>query len=165
MIRFKLSIFATICVFSERSRWHTLNIVWLLVVTHIQHCLVAGTASPVVTWTKLDGPLPQSAIIGSGILIIPEVRSEDAGTYLCTVTSPTGVIRSQVLLVVQSKSQTKWVTDKVSHRQSESQSESQIEWISDRVNHRVSDRSSPYSCDPTFAVYTCAPLGHFICLF
>ncbi|BFZ23346.1 hypothetical protein BsWGS_26385 [Bradybaena similaris] len=64
-------------------------------------CVVQGIASPVVTWTKMDGPLPQSAIIGSGILIIPEVRAEDAGTYLCTVPTPAGAVRSRVLLVVE----------------------------------------------------------------
>ncbi|CAG5123328.1 unnamed protein product, partial [Candidula unifasciata] len=66
-------------------------------------CVVTGSVSPAVTWTKVEGPLPQSAIIGSGILIIPEVRTEDAGTYQCTVTNPQGTVRSRVELVVQSQ--------------------------------------------------------------
>uniref|UniRef100_A0A0B7ATX1 Basement membrane-specific heparan sulfate proteoglycan core protein n=1 Tax=Arion vulgaris TaxID=1028688 RepID=A0A0B7ATX1_9EUPU len=68
-------------------------------------CVVTGTNIPTVTWTKLEGPLPQSAIVGAGILIIPEVRGEDAGTYQCTATNIAGTVQSRVELVVQGRPQ------------------------------------------------------------
>ncbi|KAK7494115.1 hypothetical protein BaRGS_00014588, partial [Batillaria attramentaria] len=66
-------------------------------------CIVTGTPRPTVTWSKLEGPLPSTAIIGEGILIIPEARPQDAGTYRCTATNVAGSVQSQVQLFVQSR--------------------------------------------------------------
>ena len=65
--------------------------------------LLPGTPRPTVQWSKLEGPIPSSAIIGEGILIIPEARPEDAGTYRCTATNVAGSVQSQVQLFVQCK--------------------------------------------------------------
>ena len=66
--------------------------------------LLPGTPRPTVQWSKLEGPIPASAIIGEGILIIPEAKPEDAGTYRCTATNVAGSVQSQVQLFVQCKS-------------------------------------------------------------
>ncbi|XP_070207543.1 basement membrane-specific heparan sulfate proteoglycan core protein-like isoform X4 [Littorina saxatilis] len=65
-------------------------------------CIVTGTPRPTVQWNKLEGPLPSNAIIGEGILIIPEAKPDDAGTYRCTATNVAGSVQSQVQLFVQS---------------------------------------------------------------
>lgn len=60
-----------------------------------------GTPRPTVSWSKLEGPLPATASVGDGILIIPEARPEDAGTYRCTAANVAGSVQSQVQLFVQ----------------------------------------------------------------
>ncbi|XP_041377591.1 basement membrane-specific heparan sulfate proteoglycan core protein-like isoform X3 [Gigantopelta aegis] len=66
-------------------------------------CIVSGTPRPTVHWSKLEGQLPASAVIGEGILIIPEVHPEDAGTYRCTATNEAGSVQSQVELFVRAR--------------------------------------------------------------
>ncbi|CAG5125030.1 unnamed protein product, partial [Candidula unifasciata] len=66
-------------------------------------CVVTGSTTPRVTWTKAEGPLPWNSIIGEGTLIIPEVRQEDAGTYQCTATNEAGTVKSEVRLEVSSR--------------------------------------------------------------
>ncbi|XP_025082607.1 basement membrane-specific heparan sulfate proteoglycan core protein-like isoform X8 [Pomacea canaliculata] len=66
-------------------------------------CIVTGTPRPTVSWSKLEGPLPATASVGDGILIIPEARPEDAGTYRCTAANVAGSVQSQVQLFVQSR--------------------------------------------------------------
>ncbi|XP_067659130.1 basement membrane-specific heparan sulfate proteoglycan core protein-like isoform X2 [Haliotis asinina] len=66
-------------------------------------CLVSGTPKPLVKWSKVEGALPASAVIGEGILIVPEVRPEDAGTYVCTATNQAGTVQSKVQLFVRAR--------------------------------------------------------------
>ncbi|XP_048238836.1 basement membrane-specific heparan sulfate proteoglycan core protein-like isoform X2 [Haliotis rufescens] len=66
-------------------------------------CLVSGTPKPMVKWSKVEGALPASAVIGEGILIVPEVRPEDAGTYVCTATNEAGTVQSKVQLFVRAR--------------------------------------------------------------
>ncbi|XP_012944719.1 basement membrane-specific heparan sulfate proteoglycan core protein [Aplysia californica] len=66
-------------------------------------CVVSDAVSPpTVSWAKLDGVLPASAIIGERILIIPEARPEDSGVYRCIATNNAGSVHREVQLVVQS---------------------------------------------------------------
>lgn len=62
-----------------------------------------GSTTPTVTWAKLEGPLPESSVIGQGTLVIPQVRPEDAGTYQCTATNQAGAVRTRVQLIVLGK--------------------------------------------------------------
>lgn len=60
-----------------------------------------GTPLPKITWSRDDGPLPADAILGDGILIIPQARVEDAGTYTCLAVNERGSISSKVVLYVR----------------------------------------------------------------
>ena len=37
-----------------------------------------------MSWTKVNGQMPNRAIDQNGVLVIPNVRPEDAGNYECT---------------------------------------------------------------------------------
>ena len=45
------------------------------------------TLSPPLTysWSKLEGPIPRSALVQSSMLIMEQVRTSHAGTYVCKV--------------------------------------------------------------------------------
>ncbi|XP_064610527.1 LOW QUALITY PROTEIN: basement membrane-specific heparan sulfate proteoglycan core protein-like [Liolophura sinensis] len=66
-------------------------------------CIVTGTPRPTIQWNKLGGVIPPRAVIGEGILIIPQVQPEDAGTYRCTATNMAGSVQSQVVLFVRAR--------------------------------------------------------------
>ncbi|XP_060586623.1 basement membrane-specific heparan sulfate proteoglycan core protein-like isoform X4 [Ruditapes philippinarum] len=68
-------------------------------------CIVTGTPLPTITWSRDDGPLPADAILGDGILIIPQARVEDAGTYTCRAVNEAGSITSKVILYVKVNNQ------------------------------------------------------------
>ena len=65
---------------------------------------ILGSPLPTIYWSRLEGPIPEEAIIGDGILVIPEVTTKDAGTYRCEATNVAGSVQSQVQLVVQCES-------------------------------------------------------------
>ena len=56
---------------------------------------------PTVTWSRDDGPLPDDAILGEGILIIPRAKIEDAGTYTCLAENEAGSVRPKFILYVR----------------------------------------------------------------
>ena len=60
-----------------------------------------GTPVPTVTWSRDDGPLPEDAILGEGILIIPSAKIEDAGTYTCLAQNEAGSVSSKFVLYVK----------------------------------------------------------------
>jgi len=62
-------------------------------------CLTTGTTLP-VQWDKIGQQLSPSAIIGNNILILPEVRPEDAGLYRCTAMNAAGSYQQVVQLEV-----------------------------------------------------------------
>lgn len=54
----------------------------------VLQCKVDGDPSARIIWTRLGGPLPQSARDHqNGILIISRIRPEDQGSYICTATT------------------------------------------------------------------------------
>ena len=63
--------------------------------------LHTGTPLPTVTWSRDDGPLPEDAILGEGILIIPSAKIEDAGTYTCLAVNEAGSVSSKFILYVR----------------------------------------------------------------
>jgi heparan sulfate proteoglycan 2 (perlecan) len=65
--------------------------------------LCPGTPPPTVRWNKAEGRFPPSAIISEGLLVIPDVRLEDAGTYICTASNAAGSVQSTVILYVRGK--------------------------------------------------------------
>nr|XP_022341960.1 basement membrane-specific heparan sulfate proteoglycan core protein-like isoform X4 [Crassostrea virginica] len=66
-------------------------------------CVSTGAPQPTVRWSKLDTPLPQSAIVNDAFLVIQSIRPEDAGTYVCTVESIVGSLEKRVTLFVRAK--------------------------------------------------------------
>lgn len=56
------------------------------------------------TWYKQGGVLPADATQTNGQLTIPDVKGEDAGTYICTSKSPVGTIDIPTTLIVTGNS-------------------------------------------------------------
>ncbi|VDM95384.1 unnamed protein product, partial [Onchocerca ochengi] len=53
-------------------------------------CFVPGQPNAILKWRKQDGELPDDATQNEGILYIPQTRSEDAGSYICTLEDDLG---------------------------------------------------------------------------
>lgn len=60
-----------------------------------------GEPIPTVTWSRIDGPLPETSTINDVFLVIPQVRMEDAGTYVCTARNIGGSVQQRVNLFVK----------------------------------------------------------------
>ncbi|GFQ77560.1 basement membrane-specific heparan sulfate proteoglycan core protein, partial [Trichonephila clavata] len=56
------------------------------------------------TWYKQGGVLPLEATTNGVQLTIPDVKGEDAGTYICTAKSPVGTIDVPTILIVTGRS-------------------------------------------------------------
>lgn len=52
------------------------------------------------TWYKQGGVLPADATQNNDQLTIPDIKGEDAGTYICTSKSPVGIIDIPTTLIV-----------------------------------------------------------------
>ena len=65
-------------------------------------CHVTGHPTPVVTWSKSFGHLPQGRVeSNNSVLTLLDVRKNDSDNYFCTATNKLGkVIRMTVLVVV-----------------------------------------------------------------
>ncbi|XP_061163155.1 basement membrane-specific heparan sulfate proteoglycan core protein-like [Saccostrea echinata] len=66
-------------------------------------CVTTGSPQPTVSWSKLEGPLPPTAIVNDAFLVIQSIRLEDAGTYVCTVQNIVGTVEKRVTLFVRAK--------------------------------------------------------------
>ena len=55
-------------------------------------------------WSRLDRDLPVGASINDVYLVIPQVRLEDAGTYVCTAENVVGIDEQRVNLFVRGTS-------------------------------------------------------------
>jgi len=69
------------------------------VITHstiVLKCSAKGDPQPVITWEKENGDLPLGRYeIKNGSLILKDLRTQDAGSYVCTATSA-GVFHTDV---------------------------------------------------------------------
>ncbi|XP_038076283.1 basement membrane-specific heparan sulfate proteoglycan core protein-like isoform X2 [Patiria miniata] len=68
-------------------------------------CRARGDPEPVIMWSRENGEPPITVIIRGGMMTIPQVQLQDAGTYLCTATNIVGSQTSKVILYVQAKPQ------------------------------------------------------------
>lgn len=68
-------------------------------------CMVFGYPIPSYNWTRKDGGLPRSARLSAfnRVLIIPQVKVEDQGEYVCTVYNDRDVIDNSVTLNIQAE--------------------------------------------------------------
>jgi len=64
---------------------------------------VTGHPTPVVTWSKLFGQLPQRRVQSNNSIVrLLDVRKSDSDSYLCTATNLLGTVERKTLLVVVS---------------------------------------------------------------
>jgi hypothetical protein len=64
---------------------------------------VQYSGQPSFSWTKDNGPLPNTAQINGYILYIPQVRKEHEGVYALTLEDKFGSARIQVRVIVEQK--------------------------------------------------------------
>ena len=66
-------------------------------------CHVTGHPTPLVTWKKAFGLLPQGRVeSNSSVLTLLDVRRSDSDNYVCTATNILGTVVQRTLLVVVS---------------------------------------------------------------
>ena len=53
-------------------------------------CNASGLPAPTIVWERLGSNLPNDALDRDGILMIPSVDAEDAGTYSCKAVNSEG---------------------------------------------------------------------------
>ena len=64
-------------------------------------CQGTGIPTPEITWSRVDGPLPQGITIDGGLFVIEKVQLSHGGAYACNVTNRVGSVQSQVSVFVQ----------------------------------------------------------------
>ncbi|XP_064486907.1 contactin-like [Ornithodoros turicata] len=66
-------------------------------------CVAYGYPVPFYNWTRLGGPMPEGARVESygHVLLLPSIRIEDMGDYVCTASTGEDAIRKTVTLSVQ----------------------------------------------------------------
>lgn len=66
-------------------------------------CIAYGYPVPKYNWTRLGAPLPEGAEVSSHgrVLLLPRVRVEDLGEYVCTASADQDSIRKGVTLTIQ----------------------------------------------------------------
>ncbi|XP_053431699.1 basement membrane-specific heparan sulfate proteoglycan core protein isoform X4 [Nycticebus coucang] len=57
-------------------------------------CMASGYPTPDITWSKLEGDLPPDSRLENNMLMLPSVRPQDAGTYVCTATNRQGKVKA-----------------------------------------------------------------------
>ena len=62
-------------------------------------------------WTKVDGPLSQSAVIRGGQLYITPVTAADAGRYRCVAITTAGTAEAYSQIIVSGTSRRSLTTD------------------------------------------------------
>nr|XP_023491330.1 basement membrane-specific heparan sulfate proteoglycan core protein isoform X9 [Equus caballus] len=62
--------------------------------TAVFPCMASGYPTPDITWSKLDGNLPPDSRLENNMLVLPSVRPQDAGTYVCTATNRQGKVKA-----------------------------------------------------------------------
>ncbi|XP_040507369.1 basement membrane-specific heparan sulfate proteoglycan core protein isoform X8 [Gallus gallus] len=66
-------------------------------------CLASGFPVPEISWSKLEGELPEGARVEGTALMLPAVRLEDAGVYACAASNRRGQETAFYVLKVQER--------------------------------------------------------------
>ena len=84
-------------------------------------CNASGLPAPTIVWERLGSNLPNDALDIDGILMIPSVGAEDAGTYSCKAVNSEGQdsfsVKLEVIGTIKEKIEPKKRGDKVSRIQ------------------------------------------------
>ena len=56
----------------------------------------------VLSWTKQDGRLPNTAIDQNGVLMISDIKEGEAGSYICTGSDQRGVDTATLIIRIES---------------------------------------------------------------
>ena len=71
----------------------------------ILQCEATGVPEPVIRWMKNGQELPGNTagynLLANGDLVIPVVREEDAGLFVCLAHNPVNIVQAQRMLEVQ----------------------------------------------------------------
>ena len=68
-------------------------------------CHVTGFPTPVVTWKKLTGSIPNDRVTyasSNGLVTLTSARKDDTGPYVCSAVSPLGKTSAVTTLVIWS---------------------------------------------------------------
>ena len=69
-------------------------------------CSVTGFPLPSITWRKVDGRLPEDAVVSqNGSLLIGSLKTGDGGMYKCYGESPIGKSHASMILVIRPSGQ------------------------------------------------------------
>ena len=77
-------------------------------------CNASGLPAPTIVWERLGSNLPNDALDRDGILMIPSVAAEDAGTYSCKAVNSEGQDSFSVKLEVIGR-----IKQKIEHKKRE----------------------------------------------
>ncbi|XP_053136681.1 basement membrane-specific heparan sulfate proteoglycan core protein isoform X4 [Hemicordylus capensis] len=66
-------------------------------------CLASGFPVPDITWTKLEGDLPEGVRLEGNVLTIPSAQPEDTGVYVCTASNRQGKVTAFSMLKVRER--------------------------------------------------------------
>ena len=84
-------------------------------------CNASGLPAPTIVWERLGSNLPNDALDRDGMLMIPSVAAEDAGTYSCKAVNSEGQdsfsVKLEVIGTIKEKIEPKKREDKVSRIQ------------------------------------------------
>ncbi|KAJ8412021.1 hypothetical protein AAFF_G00142880 [Aldrovandia affinis] len=71
--------------------------------TAVFPCMATGYPIPEIKWSKMDEELPSKAVEEANVLTIPDITSEDAGTYACTASNKQGKVQAFSMLHVHER--------------------------------------------------------------
>ncbi|XP_060115564.1 basement membrane-specific heparan sulfate proteoglycan core protein [Heteronotia binoei] len=66
-------------------------------------CMASGFPVPDISWTKLEGDLPEGIQVEGDVLTIPAARPEDTGIYVCTASNRQGKVTAFSMLKVRER--------------------------------------------------------------
>ena len=71
----------------------------------VLECYASGAPKPVISWFKDDTKLQRSSDVvyaeSGQLLVIPQVKDEDSGSYACEATNSQGTVSHRVELIIE----------------------------------------------------------------
>ena len=67
------------------------------------YCHSTSSLKPIITWSKINGQLPQPHYIKEKFIYFPQVKHDHAGKYICQAENDEGSVQEIVNLNVYGK--------------------------------------------------------------